>query len=166
MIILGINNMHDASAVLVIDGRVVAAAEEERFTRVKHTKGFPVNAMRFCLDYAGIKMNDVDIVCASWKPWALRVRTTLVLKSILKSPDIFKAKTSRGMGQMQNEWSELFRLRGLVEKYFGKGKYKIEYVDHHLAHAASAFLCSPFERAAILTVDGAGEADTTVLWTG
>ena len=166
MIILGINNMHDASAVLVIDGRIVAAAEEERFTRIKHAKGFPVNAMRFCLAYAGIKIDDVDIVCASWKPWNLRIRATLALKSILKSPDIFKAKTSRGIGQMQNEWAELFTLRGLVETYFGKGKYKIEYVDHHLAHAASAFLCSPFERAAILTVDGAGEADTTVLWIG
>ncbi|MCC7202178.1 MAG: carbamoyltransferase [Nitrospirae bacterium] len=166
MIIVGINNMHDASAALVIDGEVVAAAEEERFTRIKHTRGFPVNAVRFCLDYAGIKIGDVDIVCASWKPWALRVRTTLALKSILKSPRLFKAKTSRGMRQMQNEWSELFRLRGLVQRCFGKGKYKIEYVDHHLAHAASAFLCSPFERAAILTVDGAGEADTTVLWIG
>jgi len=166
MIILGINNMHDASAALVINGMVVAAAEEERFTRIKHERGFPVNAMRFCLAYAGIKIYDVDIVCASWKPWSLSVRAALALKSILKSPDIFKAKTSRGIGQMQNEWAELFRLRGLVERYFGKGKYKIEYVDHHLAHAASAFLCSPFERAAILTVDGAGEANTTVLWTG
>ena len=166
MVILGIKNMHDASAALVINGEAVAAAEEERFTRIKHARGLPVNAMRFCLDYAGIKMNDVDIVCASWKPWALRVRATLALKSILKSPRIFKAKTSRGMSQMQNEWSELFRLRGLVERCFGKGKYKIEFVDHHLAHAASAFLCSPFERAAILTVDGAGEADTTVLWIG
>jgi len=158
--------MHDASAALVIDGSVVAAAEEERFTRVKHTKGFPVNAMRFCLDYAGVGIKDVDIVCASWKPWALRVRATLALKSILKSPDLFKAKTSRGMGQMRNEWSELFRLRSLVEEHFGRGNYRIEFVDHHLAHAASAFLCSPFEGAAVLTVDGAGEADTTVLWTG
>jgi len=166
MVILGINNMHDASAALVIDGKVVAAAEEERFTRVKHTKGFPVNAMRFCLDYAGITMDNVDIVCASWKPWALRVRATLAMKSIFISPDLFKAKTSRGMGQMRNEWAELFVLRSLVEKKFGKGKYKVEYVDHHLSHAASAFLCSPFERAAVLTVDGAGESATTVLWSG
>src|SRR5512139_2742559 len=119
MVILGINNMHDASAALVIDGKVVAAAEEERFTRVKHTKGFPVNAMRFCLDYAGITMRDVDMVCASWKPWALRVRATLAVKSIFKSSALFKAKTSRGMGQMRNEWSELFRLKGLVEEQFG-----------------------------------------------
>jgi carbamoyltransferase len=166
MIILGINNMHDASAALVIDGKVLAAAEEERFTRVKHSKGFPVNAMRFCLDYAGITVNDVDIVCASWKPWALRVRATHTMKSFFISPDIFKAKTSRGVGQLRNEWAELFILRSMIEKKFGKGKYKVEYVDHHLSHAASAFLCSPFERAAILTIDGAGESATTVLWSG
>lgn len=158
--------MHDASAVLAIDGKVVAAAEEERFTRIKHAKGLPVNAIRFCLDYNGIRIDDVDIVCAAWKPWTLRVRATLAMKSILNSPDIFKAKTSRGMGQLQHEWAELFRLRKFVETNLGKGKYKIEYVDHHLAHAASAFLCSPFEKAAVLTVDGAGEANTTVLWAG
>ena len=166
MVILGINNMHDASAALVIDGKVTAAAEEERFTRVKHSTGFPVNAMRFCLDYAGISMNDVDIVCASWKPWALRVRATHTIKSFFISPDIFRAKTSRGMGQLRNEWAELFVLRSMVEKNFGKGRYKVQYVDHHLSHAASAFLCSPFERAAIMTIDGAGESATTVLWSG
>ena len=166
MIILGINNMHDASAALVVDGRVVAAAEEERFIRIKHTKGFPKNAIQFCLDYTGMKIGDVDIICASWKPWVLRVRATQALKSILTSPHIFRAKTSRGMGQMRKEWPELFRLRQLIQRNFGNGKYKLEFVDHHLSHAASAFLCSPFERAAILTVDGAGEADTTGLWTG
>ncbi len=164
MIILGINNMHDASAAIVVDGKVVVASEEERFIRIKHTKGFPKNAIQFCLDYAGIKIDDVDIICASWKPWVLGVRATQALKSILKSPTFFKAKASRGMGQMRNEWAELFRLRRLIEDNFGKGKYKIKYLDHHLSHAASAFLCSPFEKAAIFTVDGAGEADTTVLW--
>ena len=158
--------MHDASAAIVIDGKVIAAAEEERFTRVKHTRGFPENAMQFCLDFAGIKIGDVDIVCASWRPWALRVRATQALKSLFTSPALFRAKTSRGMGQMQNEWAELFRFRRTIENHFGKGNYKIEFVDHHLSHAASAFLSSPFERAAVLTVDGAGEADTTVLWIG
>lgn len=164
MIILGINNMHDASASLVVDGSVVAAAEEERFTRVKHARGFPKNAIQFCLDYSGLQIKDVDIICASWKPWALRVRATHAFKSVLTSPDMFRAKASRGAGQMRHEWAELFMLKRLIEKNFGKGKYKTEYVDHHLSHAASAFLCSPFERAAILTVDGAGEAATTVLW--
>lgn len=158
--------MHDASAALVVDGQVIAAAEEERFTRVKHTKGFPKNAMQFCLNYAGLKVSDVDIICASWKPWVLWIRATQALKSILTSNELFKAKASRGMVQMKNEWKELFRLRQLIEDNFGKGKYKIEYIDHHLSHAASTFLCSPFERASIFTVDGAGEADTAALWVG
>lgn len=166
MIILGINNMHDASAAIVIDGKVVAAAEEERFKRIKHIKGFPKEAIQFCLDYAGINIRDVDVICASWKPWVLRVRATQAIKSMFTSASLFKAKASRGMGQMRNEWSELFRLRRLIEENFGKGKYKIEYVDHHLAHSVSAFYCSRFDRSAILTIDGAGEADTTVLWIG
>lgn len=166
MLILGINNMHDASAALVSDGEIVAAAEEERFTRVKHTKGFPENAIRFCLDHAGATIRDVDVVCASWKPWVLGVRALLAVKSVLTSTDAFRAKASRGAGQMRGEWAELFRLRKLVETRFGKGRYRIEYVDHHLAHAASVFLGSPFERAAILTVDGAGESHTTVLSVG
>ncbi len=165
-VVLGINNMHDASAALVIDGNIVAAAEEERFNRVKHSKGFPKHAIRFCLDYAGVDIRDIDVICASWRPWVLRVRATLALKSILTSTAAFKVKTARGVGQMQGEWAELFRLRRLVETNFGKGKFRVEYVDHHQAHAASAYLCSPFDRAAILTVDGAGEADTTVLSMG
>ncbi len=166
MIILGINNMHDASAAIVIDGKVIAAAEEERFTRVKHTRGFPKNAIAFCLAYAGIKISDVDLICASWKPWVLRVRITQAVKSVLKSPALFMAKASRGVGQMKGEWAELFKIRSLFEEHFGKGKYKIEFVDHHLSHAASAFFCAPFDRAAILTIDGAGEAETTVSWLG
>lgn len=158
--------MHDASAAITVDGKLLAAAEEERFTRDKHQKGFPKNAMRFCLDRAGITIRDVDVVCASWKPWVLRVRATQAIGSIMKSPALFRAKASRGVGQMTNEWAELFRLRHMIENSFGKGKYKVEYVDHHLSHAASAFLCSPFDRAAILTIDGAGEADTVALWVG
>lgn len=166
MIILGINNMHDSSAAIVVDGKLIAAAEEERFRRIKHVKGFPRNAIRFCLDYAGVTMQDVDSICASWRPWVLRVRATQALKSFFTSASLFKAKASRGMGQMQNEWMELFRLRRLIEENFGKGKYTLEYIDHHLAHAVSAFYCSGFEKAAILTIDGAGEADTTALWIG
>ena len=166
MIILGINNMHDASAALIADGKPIAAVEEERFTRIKHTKGFPKMAIRFCLDYAGLKLRDVDVVCTSWKPWVLRVRATQALKSALISPTLFNAKVSRGMGQMQNEWAELFRLKHLLKTHFGNGNYKVTYLDHHLSHASAAFLCSPFEKAAILTVDGAGEAETTALWIG
>lgn len=166
MNILSINNMHDAAAVLAVDGRIVAAAEEERFSRVKHTTGFPKLASQFCLQQGGLKLSDIDLLVASWKPWRLGTRAKQVLLSVLKSPQVFGAKASRGAGQMGGEWSELFRLPKVVRDTLGTGCSEITYEDHHLCHAASCFLCSPFDRAAILTIDGAGEADTTVLWKG
>lgn len=166
MVVLGINNMHDASAALVIDGQIVAAAEEERFSRKKHTTGLPVQAMHYCLEAAGLKVTDLDVAVAAWRPWMLRIRGSLALQSLLASPAAFLSKARRGAGQMGNEWKELFTLRRLLEKHLGRGRYSVRYLSHHLAHAASAFLCSPYEEAAILTVDGAGEEDTTVLWHG
>ena len=158
--------MHDASCALVIDGQIVAAAEEERFSRVKHASGLPIHAMRYCLEAGGLRASDLDVVVAAWRPWVLKLRATLALKSALASPQIFLSKAKRGAGQMGHEWKELFTLRRLLERHLGRSRYAVRYLEHHLAHAASAFLCSPFEEAAILTVDGAGEEDTTVLWHG
>jgi carbamoyltransferase len=166
MIVLGINNMHDASCALVVENQIVAAAEEERFTRVKHTSGLPVNAMRYCLDAGGLTSSDLDVVVASWRPWMLKVRAKLALGSALVSPRAFRSKAARGLGQMGHEWRELFVLHRLLERFLGDGHYESRYLLHHLAHAASAFLCSPFDEAAILTVDGAGEEDSTVMWHG
>ncbi|MEE9164894.1 MAG: carbamoyltransferase N-terminal domain-containing protein, partial [Nitrospinota bacterium] len=166
LVVLGINNMHDSSASIVVDGRVVAAAEEERFTRKKHHIGFPVNAIVYCLKEAGITIKEVNVIGVSWKPWVLGVRIFNTLKAFPFSIKAFKAKASRGVGQMGNEWLELFTMKRIIERQFGKGKFKIEYVDHHLCHAISAFFVSPYEKAAVLTVDGAGEEDTTVLWIG
>lgn len=166
MIILGINNMHDASAALVVNGKIIAAAEEERFTRRKHMIGFPYNAINYCLSEGGLTIRDIDFVAVSWKPWVLKTRIFQAIKTLSKSASAFKAKTNRGMGQMKNEWYELFTMKSLIEKHFGKGKFRIRYIEHHLCHAASAFYVSPFDSAAILTVDGAGEEDTTVLWKG
>src|SRR3972149_5207115 len=166
MLISGINNMHDASSALVCDGKVIAAAEEERFTRNKHMIGFPVNAIRYCLAEANITIRDIDFVAVSWKPWMLKTRLFQAFKTLIYSPTAFKSKTSRGMGQMKNEWFELFTMKSLVERHFGKGKFKLKYVDHHLSHAASAFYVSPFDSAAVFTVDGAGEEETAVFWKG
>ncbi|MCF6153657.1 MAG: carbamoyltransferase [Candidatus Brocadia sp.] len=164
MIVLGINNMHDASAAIVVDGNVLAAAEEERFSRRKHHIGFPVNAIQYCLDEAGITTKDIDAVALSWRPWVLGTRLLNALKSVSFSKKAFQAKTSRGMGQMGNEWYQLFSMKWLIERHFGKGNFRLHYIDHHLCHAVSAFYVSPFEKAAALTVDGAGEKDTTVFW--
>ncbi|MCF6158409.1 MAG: carbamoyltransferase [wastewater metagenome] len=166
MIVLGINNMHDASASIVVDGKVVAAAEEERFTRKKHHVGFPANAIEYCLREIGATIKDIDVVAVSWKPWKLRIRISNALMVFPFSLKTFKAKSGRGIGQIRNEWYELFTMRRLLGECFGKGNYKLRYVDHHLCHAASSFYASPFEKSAILTVDGAGEEDTTVSWFG
>ena len=166
MIVLGINNMHDASAAIVIDGKVIAAAEEERFTRIKHQIGFPANAVRYCLEEAGVTVSDVDAVGVSWKPWVLGTRFYNAFKTFLFSTSAFKAKAKRGIGQMGNEWRELFTFRRLIESHFGKGRFKLHYIDHHLSHAVSAYYVSPYKRSAILTLDGAGEANTSVFWDG
>src|SRR5262245_49535566 len=166
MVVLGLNNMHDASCAVVIDGQIIAAAEEERFSRIKHTSGLPIQAMDYCLEAAGLRSDDLDVVVAAWRPWALKLRATLALKSVLASPRIFLSKASRGARQMGHEWRELFTLKRLLEQHLGGGDYSVHYLDHHLSHAASAFLCSPFDEAAILTVDGAGEEETTVWWHG
>ncbi|MDR4509884.1 MAG: carbamoyltransferase [Candidatus Brocadiaceae bacterium] len=164
MIVLGINNMHDAAAAIVVDGNVVAAAEEERFSRRKNHIGFPASSIRYCLEEAGVTIKELDAVALSWRPWVLGTRIFNAMKSVSFSKRAFKAKASRGMGQMRNEWSQLFTMKRLIERHFGKGNFKLRYIDHHLCHAASAFYVSSFERAATLTVDGAGEKDTTVFW--
>ena len=158
--------MHDASCALVADGKLIAAAEEERFSRIKHVTGLPVQAMRYCMEAAGLGPSDLDVAVAAWRPWVLGTRATLACRSLLESPRIFLSKAKRGAGQMGHEWKELFTLPKLLDQHLGRGRYAVKYLEHHLAHAASAFLCSPFEEAAILTVDGAGEEDTTVMWHG
>ena len=158
--------MHDASAVLVKDGIIVAAGEEERFVRRKHVTGFPVNAIRYCLDEAGIRIEDVDHIGVSWKYWVLMHRVLTTLRALPKSFSMFKAKAQRGIGQMQHEWYELFVMRRLIEQSFGKGKFRLHPLGHHFCHAVSTYYPSPFDKAAILTVDGAGEDLTTVLAVG
>lgn len=165
MIILGINNMHDASAAIIVDGTVVAAAEEERFSRRKHHVGFPAGAIRYCLKESGTSMKDVNVVALSWRPWVLGTRVLNALKSVSFSKKAFQAKASRGIGQMGNEWYELFTMKRLIKQHFGTLTGKVHYIDHHLCHAVSAFYVSPFDKAAALTIDGAGEDNTTVFWT-
>lgn len=166
MLVLGLNCMHDAAAALVSDGRVLAAVEEERFTRRKHEVGFPQHAIASCLRQVGASIKDVDAVGVGWKPWILGRRVRHLLLSFCQSPELFRAKAARGLGQMRNEWFNLFTVRRLFRDRLGEVPNNISYVDHHLCHATSAFYVSPFERAAILTVDGAGEETTTMFALG
>ena len=164
MRILGLSNMRDAAAALVENGQIVAAAEEERFVRIKHVTALPVHAVRFCLETAGIRLADVDAVAVPWKYWQVGRRAALAIGSMLRSPQLFVAKGTRSLERLTHEWRELAFLRSSLSRIVdGTPCPAPVFLDHHLCHAASAMLVSPFERAAILVVDGASESHTTML---
>jgi len=161
-LILGISAYyHDAAAALIADGEIIAAAQEERFTRRKHDARFPENAVRYCLDHAGATAADLDYVAFYEKPLAKFDR--LVATQQAYAPASF----STYLKVMQPWLHAKLHLRRELHAAFG-GKYNrpFVYTDHHEAHAASAFFPSPFEEAAILTLDGVGEWATTTLGHG
>ncbi len=166
MLVLGLSNMRDAAAALVRDGHILAAAEEERFVRTKHVTALPIHAIRYCLREAGVQLADLDGIAVPWKYWVLGRRGALALGAMLRSPTLFRIKGRRSVERLSQEWAELAFLAGKLRESFGTGRYRPVYLDHHLCHAASSFLVSPFEQAAILVVDGASEAHTAMLAVG
>ena len=162
MKVLGLNTMENASACLVCDQRIIAAAEEERFTRKKHQEGVPVQAISYCLQEGGLRLSDVDVVALNWQPWRIGHRALHVLRLALSSPGRFARKAARGTRQVTgNEWGRMIslprRLPGLLGEKASDCHYRFRYIDHHLCHAASTFYPSAFGDSAILIVDGAGE---------
>ena len=160
MNILGINAVyHDSAAALLVDGKLVVAVEEERFNRIKHGKSshidnphqLPERAIRFCLDYAGLTAGDIDHVAYSFDPQLRR-------------------KRYRAEWWMDPRFEEVFLLRlgqvrGAADEFLGRSlRQRFHFVPHHLAHAASAYYPSGFDRAAILVIDGIGEAAGSTLW--
>lgn len=158
--------MRDAAAAVVSDGRIVAAAEEERFVRQKHVTALPVQAIHYCLREAGGSLRDVEAVVVPWKYWLIGRRARLALTAMVRSPQLFRVKGTRSLERAGGEWKELFRLGHELTQRVGSTAGRPMFLDHHLCHAASSFLVSPFERAAILVVDGASEADTTLMAMG
>src|SRR5262245_23111489 len=160
--ILGISAFyHDSAAALVIDGEIVAAAQEERFSRVKHDAGFPSQAIAYFLSEAGLQPSDLDHVAFYEKPLAKFDR-------ILET---FLAYAPRGFGEFREAipvWlKEKLHTRSRIATEFGRSRREpVVFLDHHESHAASAFFPSPFEEAAILTLDGVGEWSTTTLGQG
>jgi carbamoyltransferase len=160
MNILGINAYHgNASAAIVCDGQLVTAVEEERFNRVKYAAGFPTYAVRHCLSEAGISIQEIDHVAVPRDPWA-RIGTKLFYS--LRMPR-FALERSR----------VLARFTGIDEEVAaacdaGPGTIHAQYhrVEHHVAHLASAFFVSPFEKAAVLSTDGLGDFASTMWATG
>ena len=166
MYILGLTTLGDSAAALIKDGQLVAAAEEERFSRKKHHSGFPFKAIQFCLDHAGIKLKDVDHVGHYWKPWILRHKAMQAAKAALISRDMFKARADRGIAQVSDSYLGMFKHPKRLREHFGPSDFKFHWIEHHQSHAASAFFVSPFESAAILTWDGTGEDTTTLFCKG
>ncbi|MBP8117685.1 MAG: hypothetical protein KAY09_08100 [Nitrospira sp.] len=166
MLVLGLSNMRDAAAALLSDGRIVAAAEEERFVREKHVTALPVQAICYCLREAGITLREVEAIAVPWKYWQIGRRARLALTAMLRSPQLFRVKGTRSLERVGREWMELFRLREELTTRVDAGAIQPVFLDHHVCHAASSFLVSPFERSAILVVDGASEADTTLMAAG
>jgi carbamoyltransferase len=159
MHVLGIScYYHDASAALIKDGRVVAASEEERFTRRKHDTAFPTNAIADCLGQAGIGISDVEYVAFYEKPFMKFERI------LYQHLDGFPWTLKTFLSSMPSWINEKLRVMRAVRKLGFKGD--VLFVPHHLAHAASAFYFSPFQKAAILTVDGVGEWSTTTFGVG
>ncbi|MEW6542305.1 MAG: carbamoyltransferase C-terminal domain-containing protein [Nitrospirota bacterium] len=166
MRVLGLLNMRDAAAALVQDGRILAAAEEERFVRIKHVTALPLHAIRYCVEEAGIRLDQVDAIAVPWKYWMIGRRAALALTAMLRSPTLFRVKGTRGVERLGREWAELALLSRKLAAALGPVRAQPVFLDHHLCHAASSFLVSPFERAAILVVDGASEAHTAMLGVG
>jgi carbamoyltransferase len=159
--ILGIScYFHDAAAALLRDGQLIAAAEEERFTRKKHDYEFPQNAIDFCLRTGGIRSEDLDYVAFFEKPFIKFERLILSsMQTFPRSHKVFREAMITWLGDKL--W-----IKHLIQKKLGVPGSKILFSEHHLSHAASAFFCSPFEEAAILTVDGVGEWTTASLGIG
>ena len=168
MNILGISAFyHDSAAALLKDGEIIAAAQEERFSRKKHDPGFPAHAARYCLETAGIELTDLDYVVFYDKPLLKFER--LLETYLAYAPDGF-----RSFVQAMPVWlKEKLFLKDLLRKELVKfGNCKVDalpsllFTKHHQSHAASAFFPSPFEKAAVLCMDGVGEWATTSVWLG
>ena len=155
MYILGISCFyHDSAAALLHDGMLVAAAEEERFSRLKHDSGFPAQAIQFCLETAGITADDLDYVVFYEKPM-------LKFERIIKTQLSTFPRSWRAFGEAMLAWAgDKLWVKSHIQEGVGVAADKILFVDHHLSHAASAFFASPYKDAAILTIDGVGEWTT------
>jgi carbamoyltransferase len=165
--ILGISAFyHDSAATILVDGKIIAAAQEERFTRKKHDPSYPYNAIEFALNYANLKLNDVDQIVFFEKPF-------LKFERLLETYLAFAPMGFKSFCAAMPVWlkDKLFQKKMLFDelkkhdKNF-KDEQKIYFSDHHLSHAASAFFPSPFEEAIVLTADGVGEWPTTTVAIG
>lgn len=163
MIILGLNAFHgDSAAALLRDGKIIAAAEEERFVRIKHWAGFPERAVRYCLAEGGVSLADVDVIAVNRNPSAHRLRK--VLFSLRRRPSYAfvrdRLRSAARIVDIRRDFEAAFRGEG--ERCRGR----VQQVHHHEAHLASAFYLSGFEEAAVCSIDGFGDFVSTMTAAG
>jgi carbamoyltransferase len=167
MKILGISAFyHDSAAAIIEDGEIVAAAQEERFTRKKHDPDFPANAVKFCLQYAGTSIDQLDAIAFYDKPLLkferlLETYYAFVPKGLSSFITAIPVWLKEKMFLKKLIYEELAKIEG-----FDKNKVKLLFPEHHLSHAASAYYSSPFDDSAILTIDGVGEWATASICHG
>jgi carbamoyltransferase len=165
--ILGLSAFyHDSAASIVIGGEIIAAAQEERFTRVKHTPNFPVKAIQYCLEEAGLELDELDAIVFYDKPF-------LKFERLLQTYYSFAPKGLISFLKAMPIWinEKMFLKKQIFEGLkevgsYNKKKVKLLFPEHHLSHSASAFYVSPFEKSAILTIDGVGEWCTASIGIG
>lgn len=162
MVVLGISALyHDAAASIVIDGEIIAAAQEERFTRIKHDLRMPVNAIQYCLKEARIEKENIDIVVFYDNPLYTLDR---YVKNVAAVGDDTKDVVERSFDSM---FSDRLWVHKIIEDILGDNPdRKFLVCEHHISHAASAYYPSPFEKAVVLTLDGVGEWATTTIGIG
>jgi len=176
MVILGINAYHaDSSAAIFVDGVMVVATEEERFRRVKHWAGFPKLAIEFCLAQAGVTLNEVDHIAIGRDPKAKFLRKLLFLAKHPKGSLRVIMERFNNSKQVANIHEDLLTIDPLLVSPEGEKslnpslsplKERVHQVEHHRSHIASAFFASPFEEAALLSIDGSGDFSTTMIGVG
>lgn len=166
MISIGVNysQMHDSSACIARDGEVLFAVAEERLSRVKHDARFPTQAIRACLGFAGLRAEEVDFVCQGWPKPSATYAHDLKNYALGRQP-----VDSRALLNSTRHYVSMWHQRSGENRFrheFGTSKPKFRLVDHHLAHAISAYAYSGFDDAAVLVLDGRGAWEATSLWRG
>jgi len=168
MMVLGISAYyHDSAACLVVDGQIVAAAQEEWFTRIKHDSRFPTHAAQYCLDFGGVAPRDIDLIVFYEKPFLKFER--LFETYLAFAPRGFKTFAESLPVWLQEKLFQKSVIANVLKQQLGNDidwSERLAFSEHHLSHAASAFFPSPFEEAAVLTMDGVGEWTTTSLAIG
>ena len=166
MITLGINysQMHDSSACIVRNGELLFAVAEERISRLKHDAGFPKNAIRACLDFANVQAEQLDEVCFGWQTAGPVFRHDLKCYATGKLPLTYLSGLNSTL-HFLSMWHQESGAKKFTQR-FGLTKAKMRFVDHHLAHAISAYAYSGFDEAAVVVMDGRGAWEATTIWRG